>query len=99
MTDPNAWRAAYDSLLEVLQAAQQERGRRGEFVPGPDGREELAWVIYERQRMLDAVNELRAKAASSPVTLDAVIRAETTACGHSDYTSKFAIACADLVAA
>ncbi|WP_311879127.1 hypothetical protein [Microbacterium forte] len=95
----NTWHQAYLSLLETLRTAQQERDRRMDFVRADDGSQELGWVIFERGRMLDAVNKLRDQSNAAPVDLDDVVRAETSACGHSDYTSKFAIRCADLVLA
>lgn len=95
----NTWQIAYLSLLDALRTAQQERDRRMDFVTVGDGSQELGWVIYERERMLEAVNALRRQTNAAPVALEALVRAETIACGHSDYTSKFAIRCADLVLA
>lgn len=95
----NAWHQAYVTLLDTLRAAQKDRHHRSDFVTDLDGTPELGWVLYERACMLEAVNELRAKADANPVALEALMAAETSACGHSDYTSKFAIRCADLVVA
>lgn len=75
------------------------RYRRQEFVKLEDGDTELGWVLYEREQVLAAVNALRADAGKAPVSSDQLRAAETRACGHVDYTSKFAIGCADLVAA
>lgn len=95
----NRWHQAYLTLLDTLRMSQREREKRSEFVTDADGGQELGWVIFERERMLEAVNALRSQANTAPVDLDAVVRAESSACGHSDYTSKFAIRCADLVVA
>lgn len=95
----STWHQAYVTLLDTLRAAQEQRHVRPEFVTDDEGAPELGWVIYERNRMLETVNQLREASGSQPVDLDAVMRAETSACGHSDYTSKFAIRCADLVIA
>ena len=95
----NPWHQAYVALLDTLRSAQKERDRRSDFVTDADGTQELGWVLFERGRMLDAVNTLRARSNAAPVDLEALVAAETSACGHSDYTSKFAIRCADLVIA
>jgi phosphopantetheine adenylyltransferase len=83
--------ALRDQFLNILTAAQGERPAR-EYVT--DG--ELGWVIYERETMHRAVNEARAERGLAPVPLAAVERVESLASGHSDYSSKFALYCAEL---
>jgi phosphopantetheine adenylyltransferase len=78
-----------NELLARLTAAQEERPAR-EYVT--DG--ELGWVIYERETMHRAVNEARAERNLAPLPIEAV---ERVASGHSDYSSKFALYCAELV--
>jgi hypothetical protein len=90
------WRALIAQFSEVLLIAAGERSQRHEVVDGPDG-PELAWMVYERSQMLDAVNAERATRSLPPVPVEDVIWAEQQACGHSDYVKKFAIGCADLV--
>ncbi|MFJ4902902.1 hypothetical protein [Streptomyces sp. NPDC088727] len=81
----------------VLERAAEERELRPELVPGPDG-PECQWVAYERTKMLMAVNASRSERGLKEVTEKAVIKVERLAVGHSDYTLKYAIGCADLVA-
>ena len=84
----------YDDLHAVLVAAQGERSRRREVRPGDT---EPGWVLHERDVMHDRVNALRARMHRDPVSSDAIRLAEQSACGHSDYTHKFALRCAFLV--
>jgi hypothetical protein len=90
------WRALIAQFSEVFLAAAEERVHRPEFIDSPDG-PEMAWVIYERTQMLNAVNAERAARDLPPVPAEDVIRAERQACGHCDYVKKYAIGCADLV--
>jgi hypothetical protein len=81
-----------DEFLAVLADAMQERAAREYVTSG-----ELGWVIYERRTMHLAVNYARAGAGKQPLPIDAVERVESIAEGHSDYGSKFALYCAELV--
>ena len=92
------WKQDLDDLLAVLRRAQAVHDERREFVKLPDGTAQLGWVLYEREQMSAAVNGLRAKAGKDPVGLEELTSVETRAAGHIDYTSKFAMGCADLVA-
>lgn len=87
------WREAFDDLKAELAVAQDERPQRGNFPQGG----ELGWVRHERQVMTDLVNTLRARRGVGPVSMDAVKSKEQLAVGHIDYTTKWAIGCADLV--
>lgn len=89
-----------DHLAEVLRAAAGDRpAQAGRVVLDPlTGRQELAWVVRERQAMCDAVNSMRAARGRRPVPLEDVHRAESVAQGHIDYALKYAIGCAELVA-
>lgn len=86
------WHDIYIDLKEALATAQLDRRLRDEMVGG-----EPAWVLHERQAMTDRVNALRARRGVGPVSMTAVEAKERLACGHSDYTTKWAIGCADLV--
>jgi hypothetical protein len=91
-------RALSDSLRGVLAAAQSQRHQRPDLIDGPYG-PECAWAVHEREVMLGAVNRLRAgiDAELPPVTMVEVERADQMACGHVDYSLKFAWGCAELV--
>lgn len=84
--------ALRDKLLSILTAAQEERPAREYVTSG-----ELGWVIYERETMHQAVNEARAEAGKQPLTVDQIEQVESEADGHSDYSRKFALYCAELV--
>lgn len=83
-------------FLGVLTEAQKERPQRDSLVEGVDGCPELAWAAYERGVMHDEVNRVRAESGHEPVPLTLVERAEGQAAGHSDYSYKFALYCAEL---
>lgn len=86
--------SAYGTLHSALASAQAERPQRGEW-DAESG--ELGWVTHERAVMLDAVNALRQGRGLHAVGVDDVKRAESSACGHVDYTKKFALYCSELV--
>lgn len=92
------WSQDLDSLRATLSRAQRERPQRREFIPIEGGGSELGWVLHEREQMLLAVNTLRAASGKEPVSIEDLLAVESRACGHVDYTTKFAIGCADLVA-
>ncbi|MFE0472445.1 hypothetical protein ACFW2V_12610 [Streptomyces sp. NPDC058947] len=83
-------------LRGVLAEAQEERPRRQELVEGPDGSPECAWAAYERGVMHAEVNRIRTQHERSEIPLELIERVERKAIGHSDYTSKFALYCAEL---
>ncbi|MBH0243106.1 hypothetical protein I3W98_10120 [Streptomyces cavourensis] len=90
-------RASTGSLLAVLTAAQEQRDQRAHLVDGPDG-PECEWAVFERSTMHQGVNDIRAERDLPPIPLEAVIRVERLAIGHSDYSRKFAFYCAELAA-
>lgn len=79
------WIHLRDELLEVLTKLQEERPRRKD------------WVEFERQSMFHAVNSRRILMSKKVVSMDDFMKAERLAVGHSDYSSKFALYCAELV--
>lgn len=78
-------------MRDTLTTAQEERPQRQDIVDG-----ELDWIRYERATMHNAVNQVRENYGLPLVPLAAVERVEQMACGHSDYTHKFAWYCAEL---
>jgi hypothetical protein len=89
-------KAFTDVLRATLTREQELRGLRPHLVDGPDGTE-CAWARYERNRMHEKVNDLRADLGLPPLPLEDILRAERQAVGHSDYSLKFALYCAELV--
>lgn len=83
-------------LLHVLAEAQKERPQRDSLTERADGTPELEWVAYERNVMKAEVNRIRAEAGREPVSLAQIERVEGQAVGHFDYSSKFALYCAEL---
>jgi hypothetical protein len=79
---------------ELVQAQEARPEREGMLSSG-----ETEWVVFERTRLLDLVNQERARLNKPPVDIDAVMRVENSAVGHFDYTSKLALGAADLVLA
>ncbi|MEH0657717.1 hypothetical protein QA860_08220 [Streptomyces stelliscabiei] len=88
-------KAAADCLRATLAAAQAERKQRPDLVDGPDG-PECEWAAFERARMHETVNEIRAERDLPPVSVEEIVRGERMAVGHSDYSLKFAFYCAEL---
>jgi hypothetical protein len=88
-------KATTDVLRATLAATQEERDRRPDLVEGPDG-PECEWAAYERARMHETVNAIRSDRSLPPVSVDDIVRVERLAVGHSDYSSKFALYCAEL---
>ena len=88
-------RAATDVLRATLAVAQEQRDQRPDLVDGPDG-PECEWAAYERARMHETDNAIRADRNLPPVPIEDVVRVERLAVGHSDYSSKFAYYCAEL---
>lgn len=88
-------KAATDCLRATLAAAQEARDQRPDLVDGPDG-PECEWTAYERTRMHEKVNEIRAERGLPPVPVEDILRVERQAVGHSDYSLKFALYCAEL---
>jgi hypothetical protein len=76
-----------DKFLKVLTEAQRERPNKQKWINN-----ELEWVTYEREEMYKAVKSMR------DIPLEEVEKAEIHACGHVDYSRKFALYCAELVA-
>lgn len=91
----NSLKAATDVLRATLSAAQAERGQRPDLVDGPDG-PECGWAAFERARMHDTVNAIRAERGLPAVPVEDIVRVERHAVGHSDYSLKFALYCAEL---
>lgn len=86
-------RALRDRLLTRLIELSRQRGERDRLAPSG----EVAWMPYEREQMLAAVNIERAGRGLPPVGLGLVERVERMAVGHSDYGTKFALYCAEIV--
>ena len=90
-------------LLEVLSSAQGERNKRPELVTvlgwwKDNCTEDIpAWCEYEREVMMNAVNKFRSKLGKPLIGWREISRLESMAMGHSDYSSKFALYCAELV--
>ena len=78
-------------FLHVLNDAQQHRPEKSKRIG-----DELEWVIYEREMMLQAVNAVRLQRKQPQITVEEVYRVEELAVGHIDYSEKFALYCAQL---
>ena len=87
-----------DHLLGVLEKAQEQRGKLAGRVDSEHDRFPIErWILHERKTMHDEVNLERSKVGKAPVPIEAVVRVERMAVGHSDFSSKFALYCAELV--
>lgn len=83
----------YDRMYAALTAAQAERPNRQAMIG-----DEPEWVRYERDAMWNEVNAVRAENGQRPALLTDILAAEQQAVGHSDYTQKYALYCAELAA-
>lgn len=95
MTATADFRSLYETFRQALIAAQADRHLRPDLVT-VDGEPECEWAVHERDVMHRQVNASRAALGRPPVGLEAVLRVERIAVGHSDYTSKYALYCAEL---
>lgn len=95
--DPTSTRDLSRELLGDLTTAQQERDQRSAM--STSGHPQ--WVAYERSVMLDSTIALLVR-HQLPIDADeaarAVRAAEQRAEGHSDYSAKWALGCAEYVA-
>ena len=55
------------------------------------------WITMERTAMWEAVNRHRTQVGKEPVTVEEVERVEQLAVGHTDYGTKYALYCTELV--
>lgn len=78
----------HDHLREVLSKAQEKYRKECEG---------LEWVEKERNAMFNEINRQRSARGLSPISLKELMRVESMACGHIDYSTKFALYCAELV--
>lgn len=86
LTDTQQLIRIRDAILNALTVQQAKRKQY--YLDG--------WIAAERRVMLDEVNEHRALLGKPPVDAAAIERVERWALGHSDYSSKFALYCAEL---
>jgi hypothetical protein len=80
-----------DHFQGVLIEAQKHRDERQDLVHG-----ELGWVVFERETMFAAVNKKRVEFNLPTITLEHLKRVEAQAVGHTDFTHKFALYCAEI---
>ena len=89
-----------EQMLRVLSAAQADRKLRPDMVMITDAwghhTQTPAWNVHEMNVMLNEVNTLRAAKCLPLVSLNDIQKVESMACGHSDYSHKFALYCAEL---
>lgn len=57
----------------------------------------LAWIALERTAMWEGVNTLRHERGKNPLPIEDVEKVERMAEGHTDYDTKFALYCTELV--
>lgn len=78
-----------DHLLDILSAAQTKFRKKY-----PDTAD---WIAKEHEVMLNEVNRMLADRGRSTITLTDLRAAEQLAVGHTDYSSKFSLYCAEIV--
>lgn len=85
-------------MLTTFQTAAKERHKRREqvLVPGERTLTEAGWVAFERNTLLGAVNTERVARGLGSVSREMFMRVEQLAVGHSDYSTKLALYCAEL---
>ena len=92
-----------NKMLNILADAQKDRDKRQELVTVVAWWKEKetenipAWCEYEREVMMHAVNKFRDAQHKPFIGWKEISRIESMAAGHSDYSSKFALYCAELV--
>lgn len=96
-----SWKVLINYMEDILSAAQKKRSERPGFTDAPNGYGNMPeripnWALYEMNEMLAAVNLIRVSKFKSAITLKEIIKVEGNARGHSDYSHKFALYCAEL---
>lgn len=94
--DPTRISDLLPELHNALAGAQGQRGRRR----GITSNGESQWVTYERAVMVDHTMALLLRhrlPLDAGATRLAVLDAEQQAMGHFDYTSKWALGCAEYI--
>lgn len=91
-------KAMTSSMADLLSRLAVDRPKRTNWVPVPGDptRTELEWVTYERTALLSAVNRERLARGLGPISVEDFIRVENLAVGHSDYSLKLSLYCAEM---
>ena len=91
-------RAIQEQMFQTFQDAAKDRDKRKDYVPVPGDPTwgEPGYVAYERDVMLTAVNKERSARGLAPVTIRDFMRVEQLAVGHTDYSTKLSLYCAEL---
>ena len=84
------------SVRELLETRDRLLKRLGDQQLLRNHYPDLGWIAAERDAMLNGVNLERLDRGLPSVTVDAIARVESWACGHVDYSSKFALYCAEI---
>lgn len=74
---------------DLLRSLSRQQAKRDQYA-------ESRWIEAERAVMHRETNRWRATFGLPPVEVSAIERVERWACGHSDYSSKFALYCAEI---
>lgn len=88
------------TMEAVFDKACKERKNRQDFIPDPLETRFVhqvpAYVLFERDAMLAAVNVHRAARGLPAVDVKKIDRAERLAAGHVDYYLKYPLYCAEI---
>lgn len=77
-----------DHFLDVLSTAQTKYRK---MYPNTSD-----WIEKEHEVMLSEVNRQLQERQRPSITMDQLLKAEQLAVGHSDYSSKFSLYCAEI---
>lgn len=78
-----------DHLLNVLSNAQAKFRKKYA--------DSVVWVAAEQEAMLTEVNRQLEIRGKPTITLTELVKAERSAVGHTDYSSKFSLYCAEII--
>lgn len=84
--------ALIDRLTTVLNKAAAQRHMAGNAISASG---ELVWVERQRKAIRAECDQVRKELGLPPVSDEAFSRAENLAVGHSDFSHKFALYCAE----
>lgn len=90
-------KAHREKYLNILKDAQKFRNaeRADDTVLDSLGNKHCAWVLYERQQLMQEINKDLHQADLPPIHEGEMVRLENMAVGHSDYSSKLALYCSE----
>lgn len=82
----------YEPYATIIESALHKRGTKASEMDVDPVHRAPQYIVRLCKALVDKIQE----AGNSSVTLEDVVRAERSACGHTDYHRKFSMYCSEL---